>query len=162
MGPFLTLGLPWDDGPYAVAEDAEGAVRIRGRVLDGADEPVVDALVETWQADPVRDGFLGFARCPTDDEGAWHVVTTMPGEVAGPGGGAQAPHLDVSVFARGLLRRVVTRIYFADRDAANAVDPVLTAVVADRRETLMAQPTDDGYRFDIRLQGPGETVFFDV
>ena len=155
VGPYLALGLPWDDGPHAVAA---GGVRIAGRVLDGAGEPVPDALVETWQASPEpREGFRGFARCPTDDAGEWFVVTLPPGEVDG-----QAPHIDVSVFARGLLNRVVTRIYFDDQGEANARDPVLAAVPADRRGTLLAERTDDGYRFDIRLQGPGETVFFDV
>jgi protocatechuate 3,4-dioxygenase, alpha subunit len=163
VGPFLALGLPWEDGPYAAAPGDAGAVHIRGRVLDGAGELVPDALIETWQADPPpHEGFRGFARCPTDDEGAWHVVTLMPGAVPGPDGTVHAPHLDVSVFARGLLHRLVTRIYFADRGAANAADPVLATVAPRRRETLLAQPADDGYQFDIRLQGPGETVFFDV
>jgi protocatechuate 3,4-dioxygenase alpha subunit len=116
-------------------------VRIAGRVLDGAGEPVGDALVETWDAMS-----RSFARCPTAEDGSWFVVTPPTG------------HLAVSVFARGLLHRVVTRIYLAaDRD-----DPVLARVPAGRRDTLLAERTDDGYRFDIRLQGPGETVFFDV
>jgi protocatechuate 3,4-dioxygenase alpha subunit len=155
VGPYLSLGLAWEDGPYAAAE---GAIRIAGCVLDGAGDPVPDALVETWQASPEpSEGFRGFARCPTDDAGQWFVVTLPPGELDG-----QAPHLDVSVFARGLLNRVVTRIYFADQAAANAGDPVLATVPADRRDTLLAERTHDGYRFDIRLQGPEETVFFDV
>jgi protocatechuate 3,4-dioxygenase alpha subunit len=163
VGPFLELGLPWEDGPYAVADGTPGAIRISGRVLDGAGEPVPDALVETWQSDPpAGEGFRGFARCATDDDGRWHVVTLPPGPVAGPDGSRQAPHLAVSVFARGLLHRVVTRIYFAGAGEANAADPVLASVPAARRATLLAQPTDDGHRFDIRLQGPGETVFFDV
>ena len=127
-------------------------------MLDGHGEPVPDHLIETWQASPVADDFRGFARCGLDDAGgAWEIVTLKPGPVDG-----QAPHIDVSVFARGLLDRVVTRIYFADEPEANAADPVLGAVPADRRETLLAQPVTGGYRFDIRLQGQGETVFFDL
>jgi protocatechuate 3,4-dioxygenase, alpha subunit len=156
VGPYLELGLPWPEGPYAVSEATPGAIRIAGLVLDGEARPVPDALVETWQTDPpAGDGFRGFARCPTDDEGRWHVVTLTPDADAT----GQAPHLAVSVFARGLLHRLVTRIYFADRQGEDAV---LAAVPAARRDTLLAQPSDDGYRFDIRLQGPGETVFFDV
>lgn len=163
VGPYLELGLPWEDGPFAAAEGAAGAVRISGRVLDGAGDPIPDALVETWQSDPEPDeSFRGFARCPTDDVGCWFVITLRPGPVPGPDGATQAPHLDVSVFARGMLHRVVTRIYFADQKEANAVDPVLASVPADRRETLLAHLGDDGYRFDIRIQGPGETVFLDV
>jgi protocatechuate 3,4-dioxygenase alpha subunit len=141
-----------------VTAGTPGAVRIGGRVLDGRGEPVPDHLIETWQASPRADGFRGFARCGLDDgDGAWEVVTLKPGPVDG-----QAPHIDVSVFARGLLDRVVTRVYFADEPEANAADPVLGAVAAARRETLLAQPVPGGYRFDIRLQGPGETVFFDL
>jgi protocatechuate 3,4-dioxygenase alpha subunit len=163
VGPYLSLGLPWEDGPYAAPEDTRASIRIAGRVLDAAGEPIPDALVETWQADPEPgERFRGFARCPTDDRGAWFVVTLKPGPVPGPDGAEQAPHLAVSVFARGLLHRVVTRVYFADAAQANASDPVLASVPAARRDTLLAQRTDDGYRFDIRLQGPGETVFFDV
>jgi protocatechuate 3,4-dioxygenase alpha subunit len=110
-------------------------------VLDGAGEPVPDALVETW--DPAS---RAFCRCGTDDEGRWEVVTP------------QAPHLAVNVFGRGLLHRLVTRVYLAAPDG----DPVWDRVPVGRRDTLLAERTDDGYRFDIRLQGPGETVFFDV
>jgi protocatechuate 3,4-dioxygenase alpha subunit len=163
VGPYLALGLPWADGPSAVAEGTPGAITVSGVVLDGAGAPVPDALVETWQADPpAGEGFRGFARCPTDEEGRWHIVTLPPGPVPGPAGTQQAPHLAVSVFARGLLHRVVTRIYFSDAEDRNAADPVLGSVPSGRRDTLLAQRTDDGYRFDIRLQGPGETVFFDV
>jgi protocatechuate 3,4-dioxygenase alpha subunit len=164
VGPYLGIGLPWADGPDVIGENAPGAFWIRGEVRDGAGEVVQDALVETWQADP--DGrfggaFRGFGRCPTDDDGRYAIRTRKPGPVPAPGGGMQAPHLDVSVFARGLLHRVVTRIYFAG-EPANDTDPVLRAVPADRRGTLIATPDVDGYRFDIRLQGPDETVFFAV
>ena len=163
VGPYLAIGLPWEDGPYAAAERAAGAVRISGQVLDGGGDAIPDALVETWQSSPAPDDdFRGFARCATDDDGRWSVVTLRPALVPGPDGATQAPHLDVSVFARGMLHRVVTRIYLADEEVANAADPVLATVPADRRETLLAQLADDGYRFDIRIQGLGETVFFDV
>jgi protocatechuate 3,4-dioxygenase alpha subunit len=192
VGPFLAIGLPWPDGPDVVPPGTPGSITIAGRVTDGAGEPVPDALVETWQADPDgafahpdsprpasngpastgpdstgpdSTGFRGFGRCPTDAGGRYEILTLRPGRVPAIGGGQQAPHLDVSVFARGLLDRVVTRIYLADEDEANAVDPVLATIPdAGRRATLIAQPdgADDRFRFDIRLQGKGETVFFDV
>ncbi len=97
-----------------------------------------------------------------DGDGTYELTTVKPGRVAAPDGALQAPHIDVSVFARGMLHRCVTRIYFADEAQANAEDPVLARVPPDRVQTLLAQLADGGYRFDIRLQGPGETVFFDV
>jgi protocatechuate 3,4-dioxygenase, alpha subunit len=164
VGPFLAIGLPWPDGPLVVPVGTPGAFWIRGDVRDGGGEVVQDALVETWQADP--DGrfggtFRGFGRCPTDQDGRYGIHTRKPGPVPAPGGRFQAPHIDVSVFARGLLKRVVTRIYFEDETEANAQDAVLRSL-ADRadRDTLLARRTDDGYRFDIRLQGDGETIFF--
>ena len=138
VGPFLEIGLPWAEGPVA---DAAG-VRIAGRVLDGVGDPVPDALVETWHSDAPA-----FARAATDDDGAWEV--RIP----------HAPFVTVHVFARGLLRHVTTRAYLG---ALPEDDPVLALVPADRRDTLLAEETDDGYRFEIRLQGDGETVFFDV
>ncbi|MGZ8437769.1 MAG: protocatechuate 3,4-dioxygenase subunit alpha [Candidatus Limnocylindrales bacterium] len=174
VGPYLSIGLTWPDGPDVVAEGAPGAIWIRGRLLDGNGEPVPDGLIETWQAD--RDGrfahpaaasaglsaFRGFGRCPTDSDGGFAIRTVKPGPVPARDGRAQAPHIDVSVFARGLLVRVVTRIYFDDEAAANGADPVLGSVPADRRTTLIAHGADDGYEFDIHLQGDAETVFFDV
>jgi protocatechuate 3,4-dioxygenase, alpha subunit len=184
IGPFLAIGLPWPDGPQVVRAGAPGAIVISGRVLDGAGEPVPDALVETWQAGPdgtfphpadPRGGgdssFRGFGRCATDAAGRWQIVTLRPGQVPAPGGGLQAPHLDVSVFARGLLDRVVTRIYLPDQEAANSQDPVLASVGdAGQRATLIAKSADEPgrFRFDIRLQasaggsGGPQTVFFDV
>jgi protocatechuate 3,4-dioxygenase, alpha subunit len=183
VGPFLALGLPWADGPFVVPEGTAGAITITGRVLDGAGEPVPDALVETWQAAPDGSfahpddprgpgpawsgGFRGFGRSATDAEGRYRIVTVKPGRLPFGDGREEAPHLDVSVFARGLLDRVVTRIYFPDEAAANDADPVLGTVGdADRRATLIAS-ADPGaaagtLRFDIRLQGSRETVFFDV
>lgn len=173
VGPFLSIGLIRDDGPEVVPQGTPGRVTIGGTVYDGAGEPVTDALVETWQADPDGrfdhpddprgartpsvPGFRGFGRSATDATGRWEVHTLAPGALPG-----QAPHLDVSVFARGLLDRVVTRIYLPD-EPANATDPVLTAVAADRRSTLVAvRDGPDRLRFDIRLQGHGETVFLAV
>ena len=146
-------------------------------MYDGVGTPVPDSLIETWQADPdgrfadlhgyggksEQQGFRGFARYGVEDgDGSYEIVTVKPGTVPGPGNTTQAPHIDVSVFARGMLHRCVTRIYFADETEANASDPVLRSVPAERRNTLLAQPTDVGYVFDIHLQGPRETVFFAV
>lgn len=177
VGPYLAIGLTWPDGQWAAEEGTPGAFWIRGRVLDGAGEVVPDALVETWQADPdggfaspedprgasCYPGFRGYARSATArPPGEFAVFTLKPGRVPDGEEGWQAPHVDVSLFARGLLDRVVTRIYFADEAAANAQDAVLRALPEDRRRTLLAQPTDDGYRFDVHLQGERETVFFAV
>jgi protocatechuate 3,4-dioxygenase, alpha subunit len=163
VGPFFAHALPWPEGPHVVPADGEGAFWLRGRVTDGGGDPVPDALVETWQADPAgrfdNESFRGFGRCPTDDSGRWAIRTVKPGAVPGPTG-PQAPHLAVSVFARGLLNRVVTRIYFADEPVANASDPVLARLSEPLRATLLARQAEDGYTFDIRLQGDHETVFF--
>lgn len=177
VGPYFAIGLPWPEGPLAVARDAEGAVTISGRVYDGAGMPVPDCVIETWQPDPDgcfpdlhgygepcrRPGFRGFARYAAEDgDGSYEIVTLKPGAVPGPHGHRQAPHIAVSVFARGMLHRCVTRIYLGDEEAANAGDPVLARVPAHRRWTLIAQPVPGGYRHDIRLQGTDETVFFAV
>ena len=173
IGPFFSIGLTWDDGPFAVPEGTGGAFWIRGRVTDGDGEPVPDAVIETWQADPDgryshpddprADGgdFRGFARAPTDRDGTFAIHTVKPGPVPGAGGATQAPHLAMSVFARGLLNRVATRLYF-DGDPANAEDPVLKMVDPARRSTLLARQDDKGWwRLPIHLGGPNETVFFD-
>jgi protocatechuate 3,4-dioxygenase alpha subunit len=169
VGPFFAIGLPWPEGPLVVGADEPGALTISGAVFDGDGAPIPDAVIETWQADQhgafgEREGFRGFARAATGEDGSWAIRTVKPApvRVGGPGSAEQAPHLDVSVFCRGLLHRCVTRIYFADEASTNAADPVLATVPGDRRETLLARPTDDGYRFDIHLQGERETVFFDV
>ena len=136
---------------------------------------VPDHLLEFWQADSSGcfadlhgyggpselEGFRGFARYGVEDgDGSFEIVTVKPGRVPGPGDTLQAPHIAVSVFARGMLHRCVTRIYFADEPEANAADPVLASVPEARRGSILAEPGDGGYRFDIHLQGPGETVFF--
>jgi protocatechuate 3,4-dioxygenase alpha subunit len=176
VGPYLSLGLPWTDGPFVVREGTDGAVWIRGSVIDGAGDPVPDGMVETWQADPegrfnhpndprgprVEPGFRGFGRSLTGPGGDYAILTLKPGRVPAFDGGLQAPHVDVAVFARGLLKHLVTRLYFEDEES-NAEDTVLAQVTDPaRRATLLAARTGDGYRFDIRLQGEGETVFFVV
>jgi protocatechuate 3,4-dioxygenase alpha subunit len=177
VGPYFAIGLPWDVGPEAVPAQTPGAIRIRGTVYDGEGTPVPDFLLETWQADPDGrfadmhgyggrsevEGFRGFARYGLEDgDGNFEIVTLKPGRVAGLGETTQAPHIAVSLFARGMLNRVITRIYFADEEQANAADPVLRRVPAERRATLLAHPTADGYAIDLRIQGEGETVFFSV
>ena len=159
IGPFLHIGLPWEDGSFAVAGGTPGSFTITGTVLDGAGAPLTDALVETWQSG--ADGQRGFGRCPTDAHGVYQIVTVLPPALPARDGSTEAPHIDVAVFSRGLLNHLVTRIYFPDA-AENAADPVLAALDPDRRATLVAEQVNGGYRFDIHLQGDGETVFFDV
>lgn len=169
VGPFLAIALRWADGAYVVPAGTTDAFWLRGRVLDGAGDVVTDALVETWQPDvdgvfaspvdpawtdaPATKGFRGFGRSETVG-GEYAVHTVRPGRREG------APHLDMSVFARGLLDRVVTRVYLPDED--NSGDPVLAGLDPARAATLVARSAADGFRFDICLQGPDETVFFAV
>ena len=169
VGPYLSLALRRPDSQYVVPAGTPGACWIRGRVLDGRGEVVTDALVETWQADvdgiychprderyagvAITPGFRGFGRSETV-AGGWAIHTVRPGRADG------APHLAVSVFARGLLDRLVTRIYLPDQD--NSGDPVLAGLDPARAATLVAAPAEDGYHLDITLQGGHETVFFAV
>ena len=153
VGPYFSLALL--DPP--ANELVPGGIRVTGRVLDGAGQPVPDAMVEIWQADEegrYRPDF-GWGRSGCDDEGRYSFVTCKPGPVGG-----QAPHLTVMVFARGLLKPVLTRMYFPDEADANASDRVLSAV--NDADTLIARAAGDGFEFDIRLQGDAETVFFAV
>lgn len=195
VGPFYAYGLTpegrkkwkpndiykWKEtvGDNLVTPDAEGErIRIEGVISDGDGKPITDAMLEIWQADAQgryadpRHGmalpnvtFKGFGRSATDDDGLFAFDTIKPGPVAGPGGRMQAPHILVCIFSRGMLRQVYTRLYFSD-EAANADDPILALVPADRRDTLIARRESKGgrtvYRFDIRVQGEGETVFFEV
>jgi protocatechuate 3,4-dioxygenase alpha subunit len=168
VGPFFNFGLTANPCLGVLARPgAEGErVRLRIRVLDGDGGPAPgDAMIELWQADgrghygADDPNFCGFGRLETDRDGACVFETIKPGRLDG-----QAPHISVIVFARGLLRHLHTRIYFAD-DPANADDPALALVPEDRRATLLAHPAahDPGvWEFEIRLQGEGETVFFDV
>ena len=178
IGPYFGFALPWSDGPFVVAEGTDGAIRLEGVLLDGAGKPVPDGLIETWQADAdgrfahpddprgavAWTGFRGFGRCATNAEGGYSILTVKPGAVPGPGESLQAPHITMSVFARGMLQRLVTRVYFADEPERNKLDPVLAGMRGgdEMRRTLLAQPTESGYRFDIRLQGQDETVFFAI
>ena len=178
IGPYFAVALALGAGPFVVPPGTEGAIRIDGTVTDGAGRPVPDAMLETWQAD--ADGrfahpddprgavagneFLGFGRTSTDGAGHYELLTLKPGPVPGPGDSIQAPHIVVSIFARGLLQRLVTRIYFGDEEEANRADPVLgtLAVAEERRRKLVATPVDGGYRFDLCLQGVDESVFFAI
>jgi protocatechuate 3,4-dioxygenase alpha subunit len=169
VGPFFGVGLPFEKGEQIAAPGSAGAIRLEGQVLDGNGEPVPDALLEIWQPDDrgryyrVADGdATGFGRCRTDSEGAFSFTTVKPGETRAPDGREQAPHLNVTVFARGLLRHLVTRMYFPDETDANASDPVLNLVEPARRETLIAKNCGGALHFDIRLQGDRETVFFAI
>lgn len=158
IGPFFGFALPYDGGPDLVAPGRPEAVRLHGRVLDGAGDPVPDAMLELWQADPEgavvaesgslhRDGwtFTGWGRCPTDVTGGYSFTTLRPG----------TPFFALTVFARGLTNRLFTRAYLPE----HADDPFLQAVDADRRGTLVATADAHGYAFDVRLQGDAETVF---
>jgi protocatechuate 3,4-dioxygenase alpha subunit len=178
VGPFVSIGFAQQKTDNLAVEGVSGErVTIRGRIVDGDGKPVIDACVETWQAnaqgqyahpDDVQGkaldpAFRGFARALTDDNGAFQITTVKPGCVPGPGpdGALQAPHLAVIIFMRGLLKHLHTRIYFPD-DAGNADDPVLKLVPAERRNTLIARKISVGViEWNVILQGAEETVFFD-
>jgi len=178
VGPFFHIGLEkFCVGDLAKSTAGGEKVSIQGRVLDGDGKPVNDALIEIWQANaqgkyahpddvqdkPLNTGFKGFGRVASGDNGEFGFVTIKPGRVLGPGGTLQAPHLVVAVFMRGLLKHLVTRIYFA-HDHANAEDPVLKLVPVERRHTLMARDPAGGQgalEWNVILQGKDETVFFD-
>lgn len=176
VGPYLSIGLLREHiGSSLVPEDDPRAIRIRGRLLDGHGDPVPDGMVEIWQANaagryahpsdthddaPLEEGFQGFGRSGTADDGWFEFVTVKPGRVPMEDGRQQAPHIVVGVFARGLLKRLVTRLYFPDEEKANAADPVLSGLDDSERATLIARPEDAALRFDIRLQGDGQTTFF--
>jgi protocatechuate 3,4-dioxygenase alpha subunit len=201
VGPFFHYALPWKGAADLLTGEGDlGArpdlippghdfldaverphsrgepIEIVGAVLDGDGQPVPDALVEIWQADPQgryasdEDGrneppadpkFIGFGRASTNAKGVFRFRTLKPGRVPGPGNSLQAPHIAVGVMGRGLLKRLVTRIYFED-EPANAEDPILALAPETRRGTLIARRDGAAWRFDIRLQGDGETVFFDI
>jgi protocatechuate 3,4-dioxygenase, alpha subunit len=182
IGPFFHRALLHEGWNDLAARGATGErVAIEGRVLDGDGAPVSDAMIEIWQANaagrydhpedhqenrPIDPNFHGFGRVATDSEGRFRLRTVKPGAVQGDGGSLQAPHINLSVFARGLLKRLATRIYFPD-EPLNDSDPLLNALPAKRRATLIARPASAGaaeraLRFDIVLQGAAETVFLDV
>jgi protocatechuate 3,4-dioxygenase, alpha subunit len=190
VGPFFHYGLPWIGGADLVGDSDIGArlelmpaehyvlaspspkvgvrgevIALEGAVTDADGKPVNDALIEIWQADgegryadgSAPDGFIGFGRAPTDEQGVYRFRTVRPGRLDQE----QAPHIAVSVFARGVLKRLATRIYF-EGDPANASDPALSLVPSERRDTLVARKVGEVWRFDIALQGATETVFFAV
>ena len=180
VGPFFSPALLREDarrntliGPQTPGE----RIRIVGRILDGEQQPIPDALVEIWQANaeghynhPSEEGsglidptFTGFGRSGTDEDGSYWFETIKPGPVNFDGTRLQAPHISLTIFARGLLNHLMTRLYF-ESEPANATDPILQRVPVERQQTLLARreqgeehPT---YRFDIILQGEGETAFF--
>ena len=168
VGPYLHIGLTWLITEKLAQAGIPGErISIQGRVLDGDGKPVNDALVEIWQAD--SDGkyggkrFRGFGRSATGNDGAFQFHTIKPGHVRGPGGTTQAPHIGVTVFMRGQLKQLVSRIYFPG-EPVNAKDAVLALVPNERRATLIAAkiPGKSGaLRWNVILQGRGETVFFD-
>ena len=186
IGPFFSSALLRRGAGVISPPRTEGArIRLEGRVLDAEGDPVTDAMIEVWQADPggrydhpsdpdwgraAHDSrFHGFGRVGTDAAGRFRIETLKPGRVPGAGNARQAPHLNLVVFARGLLNHLYTRLYFSDESEANEADPVLSRVEPARRDTLVATRDDAPrsshrslYRFEIRLQGQGETVFFDV
>jgi len=179
VGPFFALGLDRPEWSDLTRDNPEGErIVIEGRVLDGDGAPVPDALLELWQANAagryngaedtqadkkLDPNFLGYGRAATDPQGRFHIKTIKPGPVPGRGNTLQAPHINVAFFARGLLRQLHTRIYFAD-EAANAADPLLTAIEDETaRQSLIARRGEGGiYRFNIVLQGDGETAFLDI
>jgi protocatechuate 3,4-dioxygenase, alpha subunit len=178
VGPFFAFALPYPGGETLTNEATLGErITVEGRVTDGEGAAVTDALIEIWQANSqgrykhpedtqerqLDPNFNGFGRTQTDETGRFRFHTIKPGPVPGPGGRPQAPHINVSVLGRGILKRMATRVYFSG-EAGNADDPILALVPEERRGTLIAERIGDGavYRFDIRLQGENETVFFDI
>jgi protocatechuate 3,4-dioxygenase alpha subunit len=185
VGPYFTMRLSGEGQNVLTSPETVGErIRIEGRVLDGDRRHIEDAMIELWQADsagryhhpaddrddvPMDPAFTGFGRCASDFQtGAFSFLTVKPGPVPHPNGGLQAPHLSLTIQARGMLNPTFTRVYFADEEAANAVDPVLQSVPPARRSTLIAHRVDTNdssvptYCFDIRYQGDDETAFFDV
>lgn len=191
VGPFYAYGLTpkgrakWDpNGQYSwketvgdnlITPDVVGdRIRIEGAIYDGDGKPINDAMLEIWQADGQgryasapgsrersNAAFKGHGRSACDNNGVFSFDTVKPGQVAGPNGKMQAPHIVVAIFGRGMLRQVYTRLYF-DGEAANATDPILALVPAERRDTLMAKKQGNVWRWDVHMQGDRETVFFDV
>ncbi|HTS47329.1 MAG TPA: protocatechuate 3,4-dioxygenase subunit alpha [Bryobacteraceae bacterium] len=163
IGPFFHLCLAaYEIGGHLAGPAVQGErLTLIVHVLDGDGAPVDDAVIELWQADAT---FRGFGRLATDEQGACVFETVKPGRVTSSSGTPEAPHINVSVFARGLLKRAVTRIYFAG-DPANEQDPVLALAPGERRNTLIARPDPDqpsAWKFDIHLCGEHETVFFEI
>jgi protocatechuate 3,4-dioxygenase alpha subunit len=176
IGPYLHIGMTWLVDENLAPEGVSGErVTVEGRMVDADAAPVNDAMIEIWQANahgkyahpedsrdlPVEKGFSGFGRVYTDDQGRFRFHTIKPGSVPGPDGKGQAPHLNVTIFMRGLLKHLITRVYFPGED--NDSDAVLQRVPAERRATLVAsRDAKTGVlAWDVILQGDNETVFFD-
>ncbi len=175
VGPYWHIGLLWDDGPDVVSGDHADRITVAITVVDGDGQPVADAMVETWQADgegrfPVRDGglttFRGFARSPADGTGTAIIHTVKPAVLPAEDGLVEAPHIDVSIFARGMLDRLVTRMYFPEDTTAHALDPVLSTLSGHDRPKLIATRVNDGYSWTVHVQDSDplgrETPFFVV
>lgn len=191
VGPFFHYALPWPGcadlagggvepigcrldlvpeahrqfAPQPGSSPAGEVIEVVGRVVDGAGEPTPDVLIETWQADPEgrydAPGFQGLGRAATADDGSFRLRVVKPGRTPGPGNSLQASHLALGVLGRGLLKRLVTRVYF-EGDGGLDEDPVLALVPPERRATLIARAEGQGrFRFDIVLQGQDETVFLE-
>ena len=180
VGPYYRIGMDRKTQNILVSDETQGErIRIEGRVFDGAGDPVEDAVIEIWQANthgrydhpdddqdkPLDPAFKGWGRAAGDAQGNFWFETIKPGQVPGPGNAMQAPHINVTIFARGMLLHAITRMYFEDEDT-NDTDTILNSVEEVRRPTLVAARGDAGghpvYRFDINLQGHKETVFFDT
>ena len=155
MGPLYGFALMFEGSSEAVAPDSPGAVRLEGLIVDGDGVPLSwpEGYIEVWEGDQ-------WARGRTDETGRYSVLVRKPAPAPAPDGSVQAPHLNVAVFARGLLKQVLTRVYFPDEAAANAADPILELVPPEDRDLLVAVPEGDVLRFDIHLQGENETPFF--
>lgn len=182
VGPYLHIGLPWPDGPNVVPDDAIGALTVTVTVVDGERTPLADAMIETWQADAdgrfdhpddprgpasaIPPGFRGFGRAVADSSGTAALRTVKPGDLPAKHGQIEAPHIDLAIFGRGMLDRLVTRIYFPDEEDANATDPVLSALPVEQRRKLIARATPTGYHLDVVIQDSDpngdETPFFEL
>ena len=178
VGPYVAIGFArLHNDSLAPAGVTGERITVTGRIVDGDGAPMTDAVVEIWQANahgryahpeavseaPLEPAFKGFGRIPTDADGHFRFTSVKPGRVPGPGAAVQAPHLNVLVFSRGLLKHLSTRMYFPD-DPANAEDSILQRVPAERRQTLIARQggSNGELEWNIVLQGADETVFFDL
>jgi protocatechuate 3,4-dioxygenase, alpha subunit len=170
VGPFFHIGCTKLFVSDLASPNVPGTrITIEGRILDGDRNPVPDAMIEIWQADAAGEyahaddpQFKGYGRVATDQNGKFRFTTIKPGSVQGPENTMQAPHLEISIFMRGLLKQLVSRIYFSG-DSANASDPILKLIDPARRETLIARTeSNKNFRWDVILQGKDETVFFDI
>ncbi len=172
VGPYFGMALTPEGSSRLVPDHHPDAIAISGRLTDGAGDPVKEGMIEIWQADPdgrypdqplpVDDAFTGFGTCHAADDGSYEFITLKPGPVPAPGGGNQAPHINVAINGLGILKPLRTRIYFSDETAANSEDPVLKSIDEERRALLVAQLEGQKATLDIRLQGENETPFFKV